>query len=424
MRWGRTTLALAASLGVFACVDSGQVLNNELASTPEPAASLTARVSASGSHACAVVEGRGYCWGSNESGQLGIGTDDAEEPLGWLEGRWLSIVAGQDHTCGLTTADDVYCWGDNQRGQLGQGDRASTPVPARVPLAGPVRVLATGFSHACALLEDGALWCWGDGYEGQLAQDDVFVRSADDEEQSRDLDGLEPVLVPAPLDDAGESIAWRDVDTGEGHSCAIAVDGALWCWGRNSQRQLGAGSDGGQSRVPLRVGEDHDWQTVDAAQNYTCALKADGSLWCFGYNMGTRTGAGNPFGLVLESLQLDEPSRVNDSLWSSLSTNMFHTCALGGESGQLWCWGRNVEGQLGLDPEQVPELTEIWIEPRFVTDGIAQVSAGRFSTCLVTADAAIRCAGQNADGQLGGGGDSNEFEFIDVALPPDVAPLP
>jgi alpha-tubulin suppressor-like RCC1 family protein len=293
-----------------------------------------------------------------------------------------------------------------------------------VPLAGPVRVLATGFSHACALLEDGALWCWGDGYEGQLAQDDVFVRSADDEEQSRDLDGLEPVLVPAPLDDAGESIAWRDVDTGEGHSCAIAVDGALWCWGRNSQRQLGAGSDGGQSRVPLRVGEDHDWQTVDAAQNYTCALKADGSLWCFGYNMGTRTGAGNPFGLVLESLQLDEPSRVNDSLWSSLSTNMFHTCALGGESGQLWCWGRNVEGQLGLDPEQVPELTEIWIEPRFVTDGIAQVSAGRFSTCLVTADAAIRCAGQNADGQLGGGGDSNEFEFIDVALPPDVAPLP
>lgn len=424
MTWRRTTIGMVSSLCALACVDSGEVLNNELASKPAPSASLPARVSASETHACAVSEGRGYCWGNDEQGQLGLGGNVAAAPPSALEGRWLSIVTGQAHSCGLTTADEVYCWGDNQRGQLGQGDRVSRPVPVRVPLAAPARVLASGFGHACALLDDGSLWCWGDGYEGQLGQDDLFVRSADDEEQSRDMDRLEPVLVPAALDDAGQAIAWRDVDTGEGHSCAIAVDGALWCWGRNSQRQLGAESDGEQSRIPLRVGDEHDWQSVDAAQNYTCALRSDGSLWCFGYNMGTLSNAGNPFGLVLESRQLDEPTRVNDSLWGSVSTNMFHTCAIGGESGQLWCWGRNIEGQLGLDPDTIVELPDILIEPRFVTDGVAHVSAGTFSTCLVTSDATIRCAGKNDAGQLGGGDDSAEFEFVDVVLPADVAPSP
>lgn len=425
MNGERITIGLASLLCTLGCVESGEVLNDGLGLRPPPASSVNVRVSASESHACAVTQANGYCWGNDDWGQLGLAASVADQPLPrLLDRRWRSIVTGQYHTCGLSTADEVYCWGDNQRGQLGQGDREARDVPVLVPLGAPVRVLASGFSHTCALLEGGALWCWGDGYEGQLAQDDLFLPSGEEDEQSREMDRTEPVPVPSALDDAGEPIAWRDVDTGEGHTCAIALDGALWCWGRNSQRQLGAFSEEGQSRVPLRVGESHDWQSVDAAQNYTCALQLDGSLWCFGYNMGTLSSSGNPFGLVLDSRQLDEPSRVNDSLWSSFSTNMFHTCAIGGDARQLWCWGRNIEGQLGLDPDQIPGLTQIWIEPRFVAEGVAQVSAGRFSTCIVTMDSAIRCAGQNANGQLGGGDDSNEFEFVDVALSADASPAP
>lgn len=405
-------------LGSFAvaCVDSGEVLKNELDVVPEPLEPSPIVVSASESHTCAISEGRGHCWGGNRSGQLGVGRGEASLPPIELDGRWRALVASLSHTCGLTTSSEVYCWGDNSRGQLGRGDREPSDLPLPVALARPVLALASGFNHACALLEGGELWCWGDGYEGQLGQDDVFMTSGDPDVQSRELDRLLPVLIPPPLDDAGATIAWRAVDTGEGHTCAIAEDGALWCWGRNSQRQLGAPSDEGQSRVPLRVGEDHDWQLVDAAQNYTCALKDEGTLWCFGYNMGSRTGAGNPFGLVLASLQLDTPTRVNEDYWSALSTNMFHSCAIGGERSRLWCWGRNIEGQLGLDPALDPDLPDVSIEPRSVLEGVAMVSVGTFSTCVVMLDGSIRCAGQNAEGQLGGGDDSTEAEFVPVPL--------
>src|SRR5690606_19544591 len=119
----------------------------------------------------------------------------------------------------------------------------------------------------------------------------------------------------------------RVAGLGQGHGCAIALDGALYCWGRNTERELGDG-DQIQIRSPIRVGSDSDWLTLSLGQHHSCALKADESLWCWGQNTGASSEEGAPLGTATPG-QLREPTRVgSDSDWLVLSTDTFHTCAI------------------------------------------------------------------------------------------------
>ncbi|HKO95122.1 MAG TPA: hypothetical protein VJU61_28400, partial [Polyangiaceae bacterium] len=255
--------------------------------------------------------------------------------------------------------------------------------------------------------------CWGDGNEGQLGRGDYYPGL-----DSRDADALTPERLSVP--GAEGSASWSFVDTGQGHTCALRTDGSLWCWGRNTGRQLGQASNEGQVRQPLRVGTDQDWQSVDAAQNYTCALKADRSLWCWGFNMGWMTDSGNPFGV--ENVQLDVPTRLGDEQWAAISTSMFHSCGLDDEA-QLWCWGRNHEGQLAMENPPDPEDATLTlnVHPRtLVATGVARAGVGPFSTCVATLEGSLRCVGKNDRGQLGEGATASESSFVEVLLP--VAP--
>jgi len=303
----------------------------------------------------------------------------------------------------------VQCWGDNRRGQLGQGHRDASQQPVVVPLPAAATQLASGYKHSCALLENAELWCWGDGNEGQIGRGDLYSGA-----DARDTDAITPELVALPITSEAGDAPWSFVDTGEGHTCALRADGSLWCWGRNSGRQLGQPSGEGQVRSPVRVGTDRDWLRVDAAQNYSCALKADRSLWCWGFNMGLMSMSGNPFGV--DTRQLDIPTRIDEGPWAALSTNMFHSCALD-DATQLWCWGRNHEGALGTEN---PEGTGLVQSRTLVATGVAFVSTGTFTTCTIGLDGVARCAGKNDRGQLGSD-DTGERFFADVSLP---APAP
>ena len=303
----------------------------------------------------------------------------------------------------------VQCWGDNRRGQLGQGQRDASQQPVVVPLPAAATQLASGYKHSCALLENAELWCWGDGNEGQIGRGDLYSGA-----DARDTDAITPELVALPITSEAGDAPWSFVDTGEGHTCALRADGSLWCWGRNSGRQLGQPSGEGQVRSPVRVGTDRDWLRVDAAQNYSCALKADRSLWCWGFNMGLMSMSGNPFGV--DTRQLDIPTRIDEGPWAALSTNMFHSCALD-DATQLWCWGRNHEGALGTEN---PEGTGLVQSRTLVATGVAFVSTGTFTTCTIGLDGVARCAGKNDRGQLGSD-DTGERFFADVSLP---APAP
>jgi alpha-tubulin suppressor-like RCC1 family protein len=145
-----------------------------------------------------VPTGRVKCWGGNSQGQLGQGdtVDRGDDPgemgdnlaviaLGGAR-RAVALAAGGFHTCVLTTVGNVGCWGDNNDGQLGigsnlnRGDDANE-MGASLQLAavsGTETALAVtaGSNHTCAIPQSGGVRCWGANSEGQLGAGDVLPR--------------------------------------------------------------------------------------------------------------------------------------------------------------------------------------------------------------------------------------------------------
>jgi alpha-tubulin suppressor-like RCC1 family protein len=359
-----------------------------------PAAVVSA-VSLGQSHAAAVSATRLFTWGANEAGELGQGdTTERHVPTELTsELRFSALACGNDFTCALDELGAAYCFGANERGQLGQGDRTERHAPVHVALPVAARSLTTDFAHVCALLADARLFCWGRNQEGELGQDDSVPPQNDDTAR----DALEPVEVPG-----GD---FASVDAGDGHTCAIRLDGSLWCWGRNTGHQLGQG-DEPQVRRPLQVGTDQDWLRVDSGQQHSVALKRDHSLWVWGLNEASGTGEGYPLGL--DSEEVATPTRLGTaSGWVTIATRVFHTCAVNRDD-ELWCWGRNVEGQLGTGDTQLRK------EPTLVATGIADVDVSWFTTCALLRSGGIACTGKNEQGELGDGTTDRPFRFTDI----------
>lgn len=246
----------------------------ETRSTPTLVTGLNtdiAKASNGGSHTCAqTADNQLWCWGANASGQLGLGTSTAQavparvDTTGFVVDR---LATGTDFTCARGTDGSLWCWGANGTGALGLGDVVARNRPTRVDSIGNRVVrLAAGGAHACAFTTDAAPWCWGDNRFGQLGVGDTTQR-------------LAPTLV------AGGMVgAVTQIFTGGSHSCALKTDGTLWCWGDNRSGQLGLGDTTARS-LPTQVAPDVLGNQVAAASAggaHTCAVKSDGSVWCWG----------------------------------------------------------------------------------------------------------------------------------------------
>jgi len=320
-------------------------------------------------HTCVARSDGVYCWGENGDGQLGLGGRDYSATPVRIAGLddVSELCAGERHSCALASDGSLRCWGGNDHGQLGLGNRNGADAPQRVP--GSFSHVACGGYVTCALDAAGALSCWGENFEGQVAQRAII-----------------DFLVPTPI--AG-SPPFSAVSVGQGHVCALDRVGGLWCWGRNSHGQLGLADAGSQLRAPARLDEPDDFRALAAAQQHTCAARRDASLWCWGDNRSAQLGLGpaTDAGVPL-------PSQVPGLRGVyGVAANWFHTCALHGE-GVLACFGRNVEGQLGLgdaEPRDGPEeVAGSWDE----------LAVGRFHTCARRGDS-VSCWGKNDRGQLG-----------------------
>jgi alpha-tubulin suppressor-like RCC1 family protein len=388
-------IVLAALL--TSCVERGDVLAPEPAGTNEPSAVVVTTMSAGFEHGLAVTNGELYAWGSNADGQLGI-TDPLDQPLPVpvpSSQRFRSLVAAHDHSCAIDDLGDVYCFGLNDRGQLGQGHREQVTGLVRVPLPAPAATVSAQSTHTCALLRDAAIHCWGGNAEGQLGQNDPGVGA-----DATERDGLSPLRVGTE--------AWLAVATGDGHTCAVRLDGALFCWGRNSSHELGPETRI-QVRGPIRVGSDADWLEPVPGQQYTCAIKRDGSVWCWGQNIGSGDNEGFPLGI--DQPALDTPTRVAElPAIRKLSTSVFHTCAVSADAA-LYCWGRNVEGQLGTSDTALRRV------PTLVRTGVADVSTSWFTTCILTVGGVVACTGKNEHGELGIGTFERPHVFTPVRVP-------
>ncbi len=200
---------------------------------------------------------------------------------------------------------------------------------------------------------------------------------------------------------------------GNVHTCALASDGTVFCWGYDNDGELGDGAPTVFRTRPVRVlaapGVPLSSIVEIATGGYhTCARKADGTVWCWGRNGEGQVGAPEmsliPHAvpvLVLTSKGGPPPRDV-----VQLAAGYTYTCARK-KDGTAFCWGYNGDGQLG-DGLFETEAQRPWPAPVLGSTGVpltgvAQIAAGMKHTCAVKVDGTVVCWGQNDSGQLGDG---------------------
>lgn len=269
---------------------------------------------------CGVAaDGALWCWGNG----IALTTVEAFAPRRIADAAdWERAVVRGTTACTIRADVEIWCAG----GAVTETFTPSAPDWRLFAVgASPWRELSSGINHICALNAVNEVWCWGSNNSLQIGSVDV----AD--------------FAPAPTKITSDRL-WRAVSAGSHHSCAIALDNTLWCWGANADGQSNAELSDLQLIVPTQVGVDADWSTVSASFQRTCATKQNGSLWC----MGLAPSAMKPSTerpRVREALH--EIPRVWPSLdWAGGLASWVHNCGLTVDR-TLYCWGINEQGQLG-----------------------------------------------------------------------------
>ncbi|MFO0626657.1 MAG: hypothetical protein U0325_13670 [Polyangiales bacterium] len=190
-----------------------------------------------------------------------------------------------------------------------------------------------------------------------------------------------------------------------GHSCVIRCDGRTWCWGINSEGQLGDGTTTTR-RLPVRLtGLPRRATALGLGYDAGCAVLDDGSVWCWG--RGGDGGIGAP---DTPRSNVPVPVRGLTDPAVSVAVGGTHFCAVL-QGGGLACWGENGRGQLGLDGNS-PRSTATRVTT--VVDEVVEVVGGQFHTCARLQRGTVSCWGQNVFGTLADG------TFVDRSAPQEV----
>lgn len=318
-------------------------------------------------HGCALApDGSAYCWGSNSYGELGTGSRDAMPGPTPVAGGHVfrSVSPGLSFTCGTTTGDAAYCWGSNSYGKLGTGSFPDAHVPA--PVAGGIafRSVSAGVDHACGVSTRDAAYCWGYNPDGRLGSTEFRQGT------------------PTPV---SGGLAFRSVSAGARHTCAVTPGGEAYCWGDNATGQLGSGSTTSSS-TPVAVAGGRLFRSVHAGATHTCALDTEGAAWCWGNNLLGELGTGT---YQEGNTPVTTPAAVSGGLkLTSLAVGARHTCGLA-EDGAAWCWGDNLQGQLGTGGTS-GSAVPVRVAGGLVFRGIA---AGGARSCGTTTDERLYCWG-------------------------------
>ena len=262
---------------------------------------------------------------------------DKEEGVWSLDQVYNKI--NQGGIWGYDGASTLWGWGTDAFGALGLNSGSPN-----IKYSSPVQIGGSGWSSlpsapsahigAFAIKTDGTLWSWGYNDRGQLGINlQVKVSS--------------PMQVGSP----GET-AWAYAGTCRpytGNTNAVKTDGTLWAWGFNLYGPLGLNQASPVNiSSPTQVGTDTTWSTDESKMGrgfyHQTAIKTDGSMWVWGYNMYGELGLNAPNYAYKSS-----PTQLGtDATWAKAANYDSSTTAIKTD-GSLWVWGYNGYGQLGLN---------------------------------------------------------------------------
>jgi alpha-tubulin suppressor-like RCC1 family protein len=285
------------------------------------------------SHACAVVSGALVCWGSNEHGELGIGSNQSVpspkvvSAFTNLGPHAIVAAAGASYTC-ATGGGKTACWGLNANYQIGDEFDRMLSTPRELKALAGATAIAAGVSHTCAVTSAGVS-CWGNNSSDALGTAGATLTGT-----------------PLPVSNTAGASA---VFVNGGHSCAIVQangQGSARCWGDDVFGELGVDAD-----LPALVTADpvvphgllQGVTSMCTGVNHTCAVVA-GAVKCFGANESGELGTGD---MTPRTVPTDLKSAPGTALEVACGLN--HTCAIFEVSGspKVFCWGLNQRGQIG-----------------------------------------------------------------------------
>jgi len=243
--------------------------------------------------------------------------------------------------------------------------------PASATLA-TVQVV-TGAYHTCALAPSGQAYCWGLNGNGQLGDNTNTERHT-----------------PVAVQQGG--VTFTSISAGGWHTCGLTSAGAAWCWGYNGTGQLGDNTTT-ERDIPVAVQQGGvTFTSITAGWAHTCGLTSAGTAYCWGRN---------DWGPVGDNTTTDRHTPVavqqGGVTFASITSGRWHTCGLT-SAGAAYCWGWNVNGQLG-DNTTTDEHVPVAVQQGGVT--FASMAAGGYNTCGLTSAGAAWCWGWNGEGELG-----------------------
>ena len=377
-------------------------------------------------HTCALVLFTNvWCWGANADGQLGDGTTSAStvpvraSATGGLRDKIvLGITAGRAHSCALAFDLDsfsAYCWGANNEGQLGDGGLSSRSRPVEV--ANDVIGIAAGAEHTCALTADMTVSCWGRNNAGQLG----FDTGGAAEPTPQEVPGLSDIVT---------------ISANDNNTCAVDVDGKAYCWGSDTHGQLGDG--GGASGTPsaspqavVMTGVTNGFSRISVGRRHVCGLDASlveyGRAWCWGDDTDGQLGNG----ATVADFSRPAPVAGNRT-FVSINAGGDSACATG-VGGKGYCWGANADGQLGtgdrightlptaVDQSHVQVSNPVRLLYGVPESMIVDDIVGDAHGCATDAQLTIYCTGSNSAGQIGDGTTADTDVLTALPLAPGAA---
>lgn len=393
------------------------------------------KVSLGISHSCALVGSTPdlYCWGDNTYGQIGIGDlsnrliptsipNNSSDTL-------LDIQLGRGKSCALTLGGSVHCWGGNAfNGLTPSGNQMTMPTLSGASLtSGAVRFFSNSPSRTFTYVvkTDSKVSYWGQGVTVAVAninspapavgaaieQEFYFTNAPASSILTNAVQaGANPanmIVTPVPVALSGI----KKTLSSDGGQCYLTNAGALYC----RSGYPGDGTANALNNAPIRV---LDLQITDfavsrwpdAGYRSICAIRSDKTLWCWG-----------DAGLVGDGFNLAQnyPVYVMSHV-TSVKKGAGHTCALK-DSGQLFCWGMNYSGQLGLGSAN-GTTTVLLPKEVFSSSDVSAFALGKSHTCAII-NGQLKCWGDANSGQIGDlfSMGTNQFAPVDVF---SASPLP
>lgn len=264
--------------------------------------------------------------------------------------------------------------------------------------------VATGGAHTCALTVNSATYCWGRGEAGQLGIPPPATICMGI--------GFACSMIPVPVQGG---ISFSRLTGGGAHNCGLTSDGTAYCWGQNSNGQLGDGSFVSRN-TPVRVSTSLRFSIINAGEAHTCALTNDGAALCWGRNDGGQLGDG-----TMTARSVPTPVAMNLAFqaidaggYGGPVENPFpgFTCALT-TAGDAYCWGENIFGNLGRGTSSFPQPL-----PAPVSGGLkfGSLTVGLDDhACAVTPSGQAYCWGANFNGSLGDGTSTEKYAPVPVS---------